>query len=255
MYRIKKINFDENYSFIKLGRAGENMYRTLQIQIPGEVDTDAEYRIIYSRPDGITYPVEITNRDNLIIWTPDAYDLELSGRGQIEVRTYYGDVIGKSATFEVEIDPSIKADFSQPGIARPDWVDDIIDKVTISDMKQTVTSTASDGINAFTVTLTNGESSTFRVRNGAKGDKGDTGEKGDKGDKGDTGVQGIQGPRGEKGDTGAQGPQGERGEKGEQGIQGEKGEPGNDYILTETDKTEIAETVLASLLNGDEVSY
>lgn len=39
------------------------------------------------------------------------------------------------------------------------------------------------------------------------------------------------------------------------GEKGEKGEPGNDYILTEADKTEIADIVLYLLPNGDEVSY
>ena len=44
--------------------------------------------------------------------------------------------------------------------------------------------------------------------------------------------------KGDKGDTGA---------KGEQGIQGEKGENGSDYILTDTDKSEIATAVKADL--------
>lgn len=232
MYKTKQININDDYAFIKLGRAGENMYRSLQIYLTDGIDEDAECRIIYSRPDGITYPVEITRRDNLIIWTPDAYDTEIPGEGYIEVRIYQGDVIGKSAIFKVEIDESLQADFSDPGIARPDWVDDIIDKVTISDMKQTVVSTESGGINTFTVTLTNGETSTFRVCNGAKGEKGDTGEKGDKGDKGDTGETGPQGIRGEKGDKG------EQGERGKDGADGYTPRRGIDY-WTEEDKAEI----------------
>lgn len=58
---------------------------------------------------------------------------------------------------------------------------------------------------------------------GSKGDKGDKGEKGDKGDRGDTGSQGLQ------------------------GIQGEKGEKGDSYILTDTDKESIANTVVSHL--------
>lgn len=79
---------------------------------------------------------------------------------------------------------------------------------------------------------------------GDKGDKGDPGEPGQKGDKGDPGekgeqgIQGIQGIPGEKGDKGEPGTQGAKGDKGEPG---EKGDPGNDYILTDADKTEIAE--------------
>ena len=53
-----------------------------------------------------------------------------------------------------------------------------------------------------------------------------TAPQGEKGDTGPTGPQGIQGPAGPKGDTG------------ERGIQGE---PGKDYVLTDTDKQEIAE--------------
>lgn len=38
-------------------------------------------------------------------------------------------------------------------------------------------------------------------------------------------------------------------------CKGEKGDPGNDYILTESDKTEIANTVLASLPEWTGGSY
>lgn len=63
---------------------------------------------------------------------------------------------------------------------------------------------------------------------------------------GKPGPQGEQGPQGEKGDPGPAGPvgpQGAQGEQGEQGLQGPagpQGEPGNDYVLTDNDKQEIA---------------
>lgn len=93
------------------------------------------------------------------------------------------------------------------------------------------------------------------------GKQGPQGEKGDKGDKGEQGIQGIPGEKGEQGERGERGEKGDKGESGEQGPQGirgergEKGEAGDDYVLTEADKTEIAGIVLASLPNGDEVSY
>lgn len=55
-----------------------------------------------------------------------------------------------------------------------------------------------------------------------------------KGPKGDTGPQGEQGPKGE------QGPQGEQGPKGDPGP---AGADGKDYVLTDTDKTDIAAKV------------
>lgn len=67
-----------------------------------------------------------------------------------------------------------------------------------------------------------------------------------KGDKGDTGVQGPQG---------IQGIQGEAGPKGDKGDKGEQGEKGDTYILTDSDKNDIADIVLSLIPNGDEVSY
>ncbi len=107
---------------------------------------------------------------------------------------------------------------------------------------------------------------------GPQGPKGEPGAEGPQGPKGDIGAQGEKGP---KGDTGAQGPQGEQGPKGDTGPQGEqgpKGDPGpagadgKDYVLTDTDKTDIAAKVeipdgsvttnkLAdSVVTGDKVS-
>ena len=67
---------------------------------------------------------------------------------------------------------------------------------------------------------------------GPKGDKGDTGEKGEPGAPGE---QGIQGPQGEP------------------GAPGKDGEDGKDYILTDTDKSDIANLVVAALpvYNGE----
>ena len=100
------------------------------------------------------------------------------------------------------------------------------DGVGIESVIQTTTSTEDGGINVVTVTKTDGEKSTFEVRNGStgsKGDKGDKGEQGPVGPKGDTGDKGEQGIQGPKGDTGEQG---QKGEQGEQGLDGKDGSDG-----------------------------
>ena len=82
---------------------------------------------------------------------------------------------------------------------------------------------------------------------GPIGETGPQGEPGIQGPQGETGPQGPQGPIGETGPTGPQGPQGIQGEQGPQGIQGPigpQGEPGQNYILTEADKSEIAGMVV-----------
>ena len=123
------------------------------------------------------------------------------------------------------------------------------------------------------------ESGKFKGEKGDKGDTGAQGEPGPQGEKGDKGDTGATGPQGEKGATGAQGepgtdgaaatitvgtvttgepdtpasvvnsgtqnaavldfviPQGEKGDKGNTGAQGE------DYVLTQQDKLDIAALV------------
>ena len=61
--------------------------------------------------------------------------------------------------------------------------------------------------------------------------------------RGPAGPQGEQGPKGDKGEPGPAGPQGNQGEQGIQGPEGPIGPAGNDYILTEADKQEIANMI------------
>ena len=70
--------------------------------------------------------------------------------------------------------------------------------------------------------------------------------KGEKGDKGDAGEQGVQG------ETGPQGPQGERGDTGATGAAGKDGVDGKDYVLTDTDRADIAALVI-EMLGGNPV--
>lgn len=88
-----------------------------------------------------------------------------------------------------------------------------------------------------------------------KGPKGDTGPQGapgkdgERGPQGEPGKDGAAGPQGPQGEPGAEGPQGPQGEQGPPGEQGPKGDPGpagadgKDYVLTDTDKTDIAAKV------------
>lgn len=87
-----------------------------------------------------------------------------------------------------------------------------------------VTKTSTSGlVDTYTISYSDGDTSTFTVTNGAKGDKGDKGDTGATGAQGPQGIQGIQGETGPQGETGATGPQGPQGI---QGIQGETGATG-----------------------------
>ena len=73
------------------------------------------------------------------------------------------------------------------------------DGVSVLSVEQTASSDESEGENSITVTLSNGQSFVFTVKNGKQGEQGIQGDKGEKGEKGDKGDQGIQGPKGERG--------------------------------------------------------
>ena len=82
---------------------------------------------------------------------------------------------------------------------------------------------------------------------------GATGSRGPQGPQGPEGPRGQQGPKGETGDEGPQGPDGQRGPQGPQGPEGPKGPKGDDYVLTASDRAEIAaiaETDLQPVLAG-----
>lgn len=105
----------------------------------------------------------------------------------------------------------------------------LIPKNYIVSGSQTTTSTADGGTNVYTFTRSNGQTSTFSVKNGAKGATGATGPQGPKGDTGAAGAKGATGatgPQGAKGATGATGPQGPKGDTGATGPQGAKGATG-----------------------------
>ena len=97
--------------------------------------------------------------------------------------------------------------------------------------------------NYYTKTQVDGIVDTIELTPGPQGERGPVGPIGE------TGPQGERGPVGPEGKVGPQGPQGPVGEKGDTGA------PGEDYVLTEADKSEIANLVLASIPVGDEVSY
>ena len=134
--------------------------------------------------------------------------------------------------------------------------DNKLDKTDVPDLTNYATTTYVDNAIS-TIELTPGPKGDTGEQ-GLQGEIGPQGPKGDKGDPGETGpqgAQGIQGPQGPQGDPGAQGPQGpqgepgiqgpkgdtgEKGDRGEQGPQGPAGQNGNDYVLTDADKQQIA---------------
>lgn len=68
-------------------------------------------------------------------------------------------------------------------------------------------------------------------------------------------LKGDKGDQGEKGETGSQGAKGDKGDKGDTGATGAAGADGKDYVLTETDKQDIAEEVASIVFDDGIPSY
>lgn len=133
----------------------------------------------------------------------------------------------------------------------PDFTDS--KPVSVVSIEKTGTSGLVD---TYTITYSDGTTSTFTVTNGADGEKGETGA---------TGAQGIQGQPGQDGHTpvitiganghwfidgvdsnvsaegakGETGPQGPAGEKGDTGEQGEPGTPGSSFLSGLTNPSDL----------------
>ena len=145
-------------------------------------------------------------------------------------------------------------------------------------------------VDTYKITLTNGNTYTFDVTNGAKGDDGETptiavgtvstgasgtnvaitdsgtgnnhilnftiprGATGPQGEQGPQGETGPQGPAGQNGQQGIQGPQGEKGDKGDTGATGAQG--ANGYTFTPAVSTDgvLSWTNNGNLTNPNPVS-
>ena len=126
--------------------------------------------------------------------------------------------------------------------------------------------TSTEGlVDTYTITYTDGTTTTFTVTNGEKGDKGDQGIQGIQGVPGADGhtpvitiqngfwhidgvntnqaAQGVKGDKGDKGDTGATGATGAQGPQGEKGDKGDTGATGNGIASITTSKENGITTV------------
>lgn len=133
----------------------------------------------------------------------------------------------------------------------------VINGAGIRSIEQTSTSSEDDGINTITITSTDGEQTTFNVKNGSKGS---VGPKGEKGEKGDTGAaftfdmftaEQLASLKGEKGDTGPQGPKGDPGEGSVKTVNGiSPDENGNVEVQVGIDSADVARIVKDEFAGG-----
>ena len=187
--------------------------------------------------DGGYYIPKVSN-DGILTWVPSEPDMkpaeEASIIGPPGPQGETGIHVGPDEPVDKDVVVWIDTDAETADeLATKQYVDQ-----AVANVKPEV-----DLSNYYTKTQVDGIVDTIELTPGPQGPAGPAGAKGD------TGPQGPQGPVGPAGEVGPQGPQGPAGAKGDTGA------PGEDYVLTEADKSEIANLVLASIPIGDEVSY
>lgn len=159
-----------------------------------------------------------------------------------------GATVGKVpavATIDSDGKPTSWQAAELPEGAKGDKGDTGAQGVGITSVKQTTTSTADSGSNVVTVTLSDGSTSTFTVKNGSKGSTGATGAKGDTGAQGAAGATGAAGADGRSAYSYAQ----------EQGYGGNEAQFGEALVRVTTEEYALSSDIPTSLKNPKALTF
>lgn len=213
------------------------------VSAPKSLSGNVGAKTINIGQDGATF-VPSVSADGVISWTNDReldnpQPVNIKGKdGYTPIKNidYFDGKDGKNGIDGKDGYTPIKGKDYFDGINGKDGSDGV-DGVGIKSVAQTTTSTADDGNNVITVTLTNGTKSTFKVQNGSKGSTGKDGY---------TPVKGVDY---------FDGVDGKDGSNGKDGVDGKTPVKGTDYY-TEADKAEMVQAVISALpvYNGEVVS-
>ena len=267
----RQLNFDVSRGGIQhrlFVRVGDAKSRTVTARMYSGSEaipiTAANIRAL--RPDGTQIYAACTVQEGEVVYTFTSEDLACGGELQCEFDLHNGESVMTSPRFIVVCEKPL---YGGEGIETSDEYAAYIAALL---KLENLTVTAEEGDEAaVTAEVTDTAIGLrFTLPKGDKGDKGETGAQGPQGVQGPQGIQGEQGMQGEKGEQGEQGEQGEKGDaftyadftaeqlaalKGEKGDKGDKGEQGDAYVLTDADKTEIAQTVLAAFPVAEEATF
>lgn len=128
---------------IYLGRQGENLARTVEIDVGAMLDAypGASIGLVFQRAGETELYIGATSlADTVLSWPISAAVTANAGRGKIEVRAMLGDVLAKSVTAPTQVDVSLSGAGSTPPDPEEDWIDDVLQAA--SEAKQSAASAA-----------------------------------------------------------------------------------------------------------------
>ena len=128
---------------IYLGRQGENLARTVEIDVGAMLEAypGASIGLVFQRAGETELYIGATTLDGTVLsWPISAAVTANAGRGKIEVRAMLGDVLAKSVTAPTQVDVSLSGAGSTPPDPEEDWIDDVLQAA--SEAKQSAASAA-----------------------------------------------------------------------------------------------------------------
>ncbi len=211
----------EKLTGIDLGRQGENLARTIEIDVSAMLAQWPEASIsllVKRKHDADPYVANTEVRDGMLYWPITAADTASAGDGKIELRAVCGEVLAKSATGTTRVTASLTGSETEPPAASQGWVDQVLEAGsnaqasaeearTAADQAQSVAETLA-ALKAEAITTAPGTDAKVEVSDGVitysipRGDVGPQGPQGIQGLQGKPGIQGVQGDVGPQGEAG-----------------------------------------------------
>lgn len=114
---------------IDLGRQGENLARTIEIDISA---WRAEYgegtvQLLHQRPgDSTPYPAAVEQAGDVVRWEITAADTARVGYGAAQLLFYAGDVLAKQCIYRTYVSPSLGQSAGEPPEAQQPWVERVL---------------------------------------------------------------------------------------------------------------------------------
>ena len=114
---------------IYLGRQGENLARTVEIDVGAMLEAypGASIGLVFQRAGETELYIGATTLGGAVLsWPISAAVTANAGRGKIEVRAMLGDVLAKSVTAPTQVDVSLSGAGNTPPDPEEDWIDDVL---------------------------------------------------------------------------------------------------------------------------------
>lgn len=122
-YRVTSLEY------VYLGRSGENLARTVKIDVSEWLDRwpGASIHILH-RPKGSEdyYIADTTLEGGMLTWVIRAADVAAPGRGRLEIRATEGETIKKSMIGVSIVDASLTGNETKPPDPQKPWVDSVL---------------------------------------------------------------------------------------------------------------------------------